>query len=99
MRHNVRMTDIIIIRYGGDEFVLLMPETKLSGAKILLERLRRQVRTISIPDVPQVTISCGVAEWSSSDADTPEAILKRADAALYEAKNTGRNRVIASRHV
>jgi len=98
MRHNVRMTDIIITRYGGDEFVLLMPETKLNGAKVLLERLRRQVKTISIPNVPQITISCGVAEWSSSDADAPEAVLKRADAALYKAKNEGRNRVIASQH-
>ena len=97
MHQNVRTMDIIIVRYGGDEFVLLMPETKLSGAKVLLERLRRKVKAISIPNTQEVTISCGVVEWSPSDADTPETILKRADAALYEAKNKGRNRVIASR--
>jgi len=95
MQHNVRMTDIIITRYGGDEFVLLMPETKLNEAMVLLERLRRQVKTISIPKIPSVTISCGVAEWSGSDAETTENILQRADTALYEAKRAGRNRVVA----
>lgn len=96
MRNSVRMTDIIIARYGGDEFVLLMPETKLNKATVLLERLRRQVKTISIPKVRSATISCGVAEWSGSDAETAENILQRADTALYEAKRAGRNRVITS---
>jgi len=95
MRRNVRMTDVIIARYGGDEFVLLMPETKLSGAKVLLERLRRHVRTISLPKVKSVTISCGLAEWDEGPPpDTAETILKRADDALYEAKRSGRNRVV-----
>ncbi len=79
MRHNVRISDGIIARYGGDEFVLLMLETKLSGAKVILERLRRHVNTISLPKVKSftiakagsftipkaksVTISCGLVEW------------------------------------
>ena len=100
MRENVRMTDIIIARYGGDEFVLLMPETKLNEAKVLLERLRSQIEGISIPEVPSVTISCGVAEWAGSAVDTTaKSILRRADAAMYEAKNNGRNRVVASQAV
>jgi len=94
MRENVRTTDIIITRYGGDEFVLLMPETKISGAKVLLERLRRQAKTISIPGVRHITISCGLAQWNGWRQDTTEDILKRADAALYEAKRTGRNKVV-----
>jgi diguanylate cyclase (GGDEF)-like protein len=95
MRHNVRTTDVIIARYGGDEFVLLMPETKLSGAKVLLERLRRHVKTISLPKVKSVTISCGLTEWNQGPPpDTTETILKRADDALYEAKRSGRNRVV-----
>jgi diguanylate cyclase (GGDEF)-like protein len=95
MRHNVRLTDVIIARYGGDEFVLLMPETKLSGAKVLLERLRRHVKTISLPKVKSVTISCGLTEWDQGPPpDTTETILKRADDALYEAKRSGRNRVV-----
>lgn len=96
MRQNTRMTDTMIVRYGGDEFVLLMPETEISGAAVLLERLRRQVKTISIPKVSSVTISCGLAEWSGSETDTAEDILRRADTALYEAKRRGRNCVVAS---
>ncbi|MFA5251358.1 MAG: diguanylate cyclase [Phycisphaerae bacterium] len=97
MRNNVRTTDVIIARYGGDEFVLLMLETKLSGAKILLERLRRHVKTISLPKIKSVTISCGLAEWSEGPPpDNAETILKRADDALYEAKHSGRNRVVTS---
>jgi len=95
MQHNIRTTDIIIARYGGDEFVLLMLETKLSGAKVLLERLRRHVKTISLPKVKLVTISCGLTEWNEGPPpDTAETILKRADDALYEAKHSGRNRVV-----
>ena len=92
------MTDIIIARYGGDEFVLIMPETKLDGAKTLLERLRSQAKTISIPNVHSVTISAGAAEWSpsASATDTAETILRRADTALYEAKHAGRNQVVVS---
>jgi diguanylate cyclase (GGDEF)-like protein len=95
MKENIRTTDVIIARYGGDEFVLLMPETKLSGAKVLLERLRRHVKTISLPKVKSITISCGLTEWDQGPPpDTTETILKRADDALYEAKRTGRNRVV-----
>jgi two-component system chemotaxis family response regulator WspR len=87
------MTDVIIARYGGDEFVLLMLETKLSGAKVLLERLRRHVKTISLPKIKSVTISCGLAKWNEGPPpDTAETILKRA----YEAKHSGRNRVVTS---
>jgi diguanylate cyclase (GGDEF)-like protein len=93
IRHSVRTTDLIA-RYGGDEFVLLMPETKLNEATVLLERLRRQVKDVSTPEVQSITISCGVVEWDGS-ADTAENILRRADAALYEAKHKGRNCVIA----
>ncbi len=97
MRRNVRITDVIITRYGGDEFVILMPETKLNGAKVLLERLRRHVKTLSLPKVKSFTISCGLAEWNEGPPpDTAETILKRADDALYEAKRSGRNRVMTS---
>lgn len=96
MRCNARTIDVLA-RYGGDEFVLLMPETKLNEATVLLERLRRRVKSISIPDVHLITVSCGVAEWSGSAAETGQDILKRADVALYEAKRCGRNRVVTSR--
>jgi len=97
MQENVRETDIIITRYGGDEFVLVMPETKLNGAKALLERLRRQAKSISIPNIKSVTISAGLVEWNQGPPpDNAQTILERADTALYEAKRKGRNRVVAS---
>ena len=97
MVETCRKSDVIV-RYGGDEFILLMPETDLHDAAVLLERLRRKVRTISVPKVKRITISCGVAEllWGGP-SDTPEEIIKRADAALYEAKRAGRNRVVTSK--
>ncbi len=97
MQNNVRTTDVVIARYGGDEFVLLMLETKLSGAKVLLERLRRHVKTISLPKVKLVTISCGLAEWNEGPPqDNADTLLRRADEALYEAKHSGRNRVVTA---
>ncbi|MHC4070049.1 MAG: diguanylate cyclase [Planctomycetota bacterium] len=98
MIRNIRTTDTIITRYGGDEFVLLMPETTLDCAKMLMERLRHQVKNISIPNIPAVTISCGLAEWNPTDSlsDDAETVLKRADDALYKAKHAGRNRIVAS---
>jgi diguanylate cyclase (GGDEF)-like protein len=95
MRDQVRATDIIIVRYGGDEFVLIMPETGLTGARVLLERIRRLVRTVSIPKIQKISVSCGAAEWSGTIEDNPVQIMQRADEALYEAKNKGRNCVIA----
>jgi diguanylate cyclase (GGDEF)-like protein len=96
MRDSIRMTDVVIARYGGDEFVLLMPETRLQEAAVLLERLRRQAKTIRIPKVHSVSISCGVAQWSGDTEESAENILQRADAALYEAKRAGRNRVVTA---
>jgi diguanylate cyclase (GGDEF)-like protein len=95
MRKSIRETDFIIARYGGDEFVLVMPETTISGGLVLLERIRRQVSKLSIPGVDNPTISCGLTQWDASVPDTPKTIMKRADEALYEAKRTGRNKVIA----
>jgi len=95
MHKSTRKTDVIA-RYGGDEFVLLMPETKLNDAVEMLERLRTEAQSISIPNISSVTVSCGVAEWNGSPADTADLILKHADAALYQAKHAGRNQVISS---
>lgn len=95
IRKNIRETDFVVARYGGDEFVLVMPETPLSGGQVLLERIRRQVAKLSIPAVENPTVSSGVTEWNPSPPDTPETIMERADTALYEAKRTGRNKVVA----
>lgn len=84
-------------RYGGEEFVVLMPETDFQSAYEAAERMRKSVETTPFPVnhvVGQLskTISIGVSNLNLDD-DTPEALLKRADKALYVAKNSGRNRV------
>jgi diguanylate cyclase len=75
----------ILARYGGDEFVAVMPQTDLAGADVLGERLRAKVER----EMP-FTVSIGVA--SANDTDTPESLFQRADVALYRAKTDGRNR-------
>jgi two-component system cell cycle response regulator len=93
---NVRAIDLPC-RYGGEEFVVVMPDTRLEDAHHIAERIRTQVagspfRVADGRELLSVTISIGVA---SGQGETPESLLRRADAALYEAKTAGRNRVIA----
>jgi diguanylate cyclase (GGDEF)-like protein len=82
-------------RYGGDEFVVLLPESDLNGARSTGERLRRCIADIPV-DTDRgplnVTISLGVAALTD-DYPHMAALLNEADAALYRAKNAGRNQV------
>jgi diguanylate cyclase len=73
-----------LARYGGDELVIVMPQTNAKGATTACERLRAEVAA-AMP----LTVSIGIA--SAALADTPKSLFKRADAALYRAKNNGRN--------
>ena len=78
-------------RYGGEEFVLVLPQTPRDGAREKAERVRRAI-DLSCPSGEPLTVSIGVAGYRPGDsADT---LLARADAALYEAKAQGRNRVV-----
>jgi len=93
----LRQTDILG-RYGGEEFGLLLPETKLEGAHILAERIRAQIAEIQVPygnTHIQVTISAGIAEYHP-DMARYEDLVKAADDALYQAKDAGRNRVVSA---
>lgn len=81
----------ILARYGGDEFVFLMPETKADNSQKLLERLRKQVYQIDFGNNMKMTISCGIAESIPGCKDASSEIMRRADIALYEAKSAGRN--------
>jgi len=96
LRADVRAYDLAV-RYGGDEFVVLMPETPLEGAVVVVERLRRRLEaSLSTPDGKPVTVSCGVADWLGKAEDNGTDVLRRADAALYEAKQAGRNRIVTA---
>lgn len=90
----IRREDLLC-RYGGEEFAILLPEIDLFNAKLTAEKIRRLVETTSFTfedtQIP-VTISLGVTCAENESID-PEAFIKLADEQLYEAKNTGRNRV------
>ena len=95
---NVRAIDLPC-RAGGEEFVVIMPDTSLEAAQRVAERLRLHVsgapfKVAGVEELLQVTISIGVAA-TLGEGDTPEALLKRADEGVYEAKAKGRNVVIA----
>ncbi len=94
-RKTVRVNDTVA-RYGGEEFVIILPETDLKGAAVLAERLRQKIKKMKIVESSKeirITISLGVATYLPGDQITNRTqILDAADAALYHAKNNGRNR-------
>ncbi len=91
LKENIRKTDTVG-RYGGEEFLVLLPETSLNQAAIVAENLRRRVEEASFIESWTVTISLGVAE-SDPGQETIEALIEIADKNLYKAKAAGRNRV------
>jgi diguanylate cyclase (GGDEF)-like protein len=80
-----------LVRWGGDEFIIVPIETNLEGAGVLSERLRGAIDSFGFDKVGKITASFGVAQLK--DDDTEDAFLKRVDDALYKAKTTGGNRV------
>lgn len=92
LQKNMRDVDIIA-RYGGDEFVMILPETDKDEAYFFAERLREKVSQIKLENLPKLTISLGIASYPVDEKDI-EGLIKKADAAMYSAKQTGRNMVI-----
>lgn len=97
IRTAARDTDLVA-RYGGDEFAVVSPETRVEEALLLAERIRAAVEAHSfdspgLPVAGGLTLSAGVAGFPTSTAD-PETLVRLADAALYKAKAAGRNRVL-----
>jgi diguanylate cyclase (GGDEF)-like protein len=108
LRSALRSCDLVG-RWGGEEFLAILPDTDAAGAAVVAERLRHAVEADAFYDLPrfpgggtdaaeslrlQVTISAGVATAPSPVAPTADAVVRRADAALYAAKTGGKNRVV-----
>jgi diguanylate cyclase (GGDEF)-like protein/PAS domain S-box-containing protein len=86
-------TGDFVARFGGEEFVALLPDTDLEGARVVAEKIRKAVEDATEPTAGRLTISIGATIASPADHEMSGAV-RRADAALYEAKRSGRNRVI-----
>jgi diguanylate cyclase (GGDEF)-like protein len=87
----------VLVRYGGEEFVLLMPSTTMAQAKVIAERVRQHASeepiVVGAASIVQ-TVSIGIATWDGRQS--AEVFLRRADEAMYDAKQRGRNRVEAA---
>ena len=95
----LRTTDVLA-RYGGEEFIIIMPATPKDEAVTVVTRVQRELTKnffLNKGERVLITFSAGVAE--RKPGESPETLIPRADAALYEAKNTGRNRVVAAEDV
>lgn len=85
----------VVARWGGEEFIVLAPRTDSEGAVVLAERLREVIATMEGPEEPvSVTASIGVAQWRPGESAND--LVGRADRALYQAKDGGRNRVVVA---
>lgn len=88
----IRKSDLIA-RWGGEEFVVLLPDSELISSVKLAESLRIKVAESDFTPVEKMTCSIGIVQWN--EGDTPDQLLKRVDEKLYVAKESGRNRVIS----
>jgi len=95
LRRSVRVFDVCA-RYGGDEFAVVMPGSRLQSAAAVAERIRLRIADRQPPrsHEPDVTVSIGVAELQPGDH--ARDVIDRADRAMYEAKRAGKNRVVAT---
>ncbi|MDP3875938.1 MAG: GGDEF domain-containing protein [Methylobacter sp.] len=97
IKESLRESDIVF-RYGGEEFVVLLSDTDADGAKLLAERIRSSIEHHTIAygmDVIKITASLGIS--TLRDDDSIDSFVKRADNAMYIAKNNGRNQVVQSK--
>ena len=89
---NSSRNDDLVIRWGGEEFILLLKINSIDNAKKVLENIRKTIAQTSFEKVEHITCSIGATVYKENE--TIEDSFKRADKALYEAKNSGRNKVV-----
>ena len=91
IKTSVRKLDIVS-RYGGEEFLIICRKTTKENAFVLAEKLRILIKEFKFDEIGHKTISLGISDFQKSD--TVETLFKKADTALYEAKNTGRDKSV-----
>ena len=98
-RQSCREVDIVG-RYGGDEFVFVLPATRSEDAVAFAERFRQRLANSLVPiragDPIRLTVSLGVAEWDDETMEGPSFLVNQADRAMYAAKAGGRNRTMVA---
>ncbi|SDM27124.1 diguanylate cyclase [Bacillus sp. OK048] len=93
IQKNIRGNDVGA-RWGGEELAIYLPKVSMDEGLVIAERL---VKTVADCTFPKVTVSCGVSYWNKDRQDTYNYLFKRADEALYLAKSTGKNKVVAQK--
>ncbi len=93
-----RRASDVVARYGGDEFIVLLPATDASGAERVLENVRTHVDVANFTgeETPDITISIGIASCLPRGSGSPTELIQSADAGLYNAKRAGRNQIASS---
>lgn len=100
LRYEIKRPADLIARFGGEEFICLLPDTGKDGAMIVAEKLRKTIPGLHIENVSStvarvLTISIGIAVYPDTPCCSPEELIEAADKNLYLAKQTGRNKVCA----
>ncbi len=94
----------VAVRYGGEEFVIILPETDINGAMVIAERLRKKIENhpfrliasdLETPQEIHITVSIGVSQALPSSKITAQELIEQGDRAMYTAKKTGRNKVVS----
>jgi diguanylate cyclase (GGDEF)-like protein/PAS domain S-box-containing protein len=95
LKHTLRRDPDLAARFGGEEFVVLMPMTEIAGAEIVARKILEAVAALAMPHAGSplgiVTVSVGIASWPSGLPLLPDRLIEQADRALYRAKDRGRN--------
>jgi len=95
---HVRRPADLAARYGGEEFAVVVPETTTAGAFTMAQNIRQAVEQLPppVPGEAPMTVSIGIATWAKGPYSDLEQLLVAADKALYQAKASGRNRVVCA---